>query len=229
MRKNLKILGIIGIRSGSKGIKDKNIKIFNGQPLARRIIKTSLKSKFINRLIVSTDSRKYAKIVRKYKAEVPFLRPKNLSRDKSHELDFIIHLLQYLRDKENYIPDIVVQLRPTTPNRKYKIIDKAIELFLKNLKQYSSLRSASKFSQPPQKMFKIVKGTFRGYFNKKNLNEYYNLPRQLYPENYIPNGYIDILKPKIILNSKFLNGKKILPFVTEETNDIDDLNDFKKK
>ena len=75
----------------------------------------------------------------------------------------------------------------------------------------------------------IVKGTFRGYFNKKNINEYYNLPRQLYPENYIPNGYIDILKPKIILNSKFLNGKKILPFVTEETNDIDDLNDFKKK
>ena len=87
-KKKLKILGIIGARSGSKGLKIKNIKSFNGKPLISRIIGISLKSKYINRLIVSTDSEKYAKIARSFGAEIPYIRPK-ISTDKSHELEFI--------------------------------------------------------------------------------------------------------------------------------------------
>ena len=226
-----KVVFLIPARSGSS-VKEKNIKIYKNKPLIFHSIDVALKSKFSQRIIVSTDSLKFKNIILakyKKKIEIPFLRPKNISKNTSTDYEWIKHALLYLKKNENYVPDIVVQLRPTTPNRKYKIVDKAIELFLKNFKKYSSLRSASKFSQPPQKMFKIVKGVFKGYFSEKNLNEYYNLPRQHYPENYIPNGYIDILKPNIILNTKFLNGKKILPFVTEVTNDIDDLNDFKKK
>ena len=75
-KKKLKILGIIGARSGSKGLKNKNIKSFNGKPLISRIIGISLKSKYINRLIVSTDSEKYAKIARSFGAEIPYIRPK---------------------------------------------------------------------------------------------------------------------------------------------------------
>ena len=226
-----KVIFLIPARSGSSVI-DKNIKNYKNKPLIFHSIDVALKSEFLNRIIISTDSLKYKKLIlKKYKkkVEIPFLRPKNISGHKSTDYEWLRHALIYLKKKENYIPDIVVQLRPTTPNRKYKIIDKAIKLFFKNFKKYSSLRSANKFSHPPQKMFKITKGAFRGYFDKKIFKEYYNLSRQHYPANYIPNGYIDILKPKIILNSKFLHGKKILPFITQETNDIDDLNDFKKK
>ena len=78
-------------------------------------------------------------------------------------------------------------------------------------------------------MFKIVGGFFKGYFNKNKILEYYNYPRQNFPKTYLPNGYIDILKPSIILKSRKLHGNKILPFITNQTNDIDVLNDFKKK
>ena len=100
MKKKFKILGVIGIRSGSKGIKNKNILPFNGQPLVARILKTALKSKYINRLIISTDSKKYAKISKKYGAEIPFLRPKKLSGDKAHELEFINDLLIKIKKKK---------------------------------------------------------------------------------------------------------------------------------
>ena len=78
-------------------------------------------------------------------------------------------------------------------------------------------------------MFKIINGYFKGYFNNKKLVEYYNFPRQKFAKPYLPNGYIDILKPNIILNSNLLHGNKILPFITNPTNDIDALDDFKKK
>ena len=228
----MKIIAVIPARSGSKSVKDKNIYIYKKKHLIFHSIDVALRSKYINRIIISTDSLKYRKLILKnykQKVEIPFLRPKKFSKDNSSDYEWLSHLLNYLKKKENYIPQFIVQLRPTTPNRKYKTIDEAIELFIKNFDKCSSLRSASKFSQPPQKMFKIVKGFFKGYFEKNKNKEYYNLSRQHYPENYIPNGYIDILKPGIILNTKFIHGKKILPFITEETNDIDNLDDFKKK
>ena len=228
----MKIVAVIPARSGSKSVKDKNIHIYKKKHLIFHSIDVALRSKYIDRIIISTDSLKYKKLILnnyKQKVEIPFLRPKKFSSDQSTDYEWLYHLLNYLKKKENYIPKFVVQLRPTTPNRKSKIVDTAIELFNKNFNKCSSLRSANKFSQPPQKMFKIVNGFFKGYFKKKKNQEYYNLSRQFYPENYIPNGYVDILKPKIILNTKFIHGKKILPFITEETNDIDVLDDFKKK
>ena len=77
-------------------------------------------------MIVSTDSKNYAKIAKKYGAEVPFLRPKNFSGDKSDELDFIKHLLNYLQKEENYYPDIIVRLLATTPFQTTQDIDNSI-------------------------------------------------------------------------------------------------------
>ena len=133
-KKKLKILGIIGARSGSKGLKNKNIKSFNGKPLISRIIGISLKSKYINRLIVSTDSEKYAKIARSFGAEIPYIRPKKISTDKSHELEFIKHLLKYLKQHENYVPNLIVRLLTTVPFQTTGDIDKSKSKILKNNK-----------------------------------------------------------------------------------------------
>jgi len=226
-----KVICLIPARSGSS-ILDKNIKIYKKKPLIFHSINVALKSKFIKRIIISTDSLKYKKLILKnYKknVEVPFIRPKKISGDKSSDHSWLKHALVFLKRKENYIPDIVVQLRPTTPNRNVKVVDKAISFFLNNYNKASSLRSANEFSQPPEKMFRITNGYFKGYFNKKKLVEYYNFPRQKFAKPYLPNGYIDILKSSIILNSNLLHGNKILPFITSQTNDIDSLDDFKKK
>tara|TARA_B100001063_G_scaffold242906_1_gene272498 strand:- start:654 stop:1352 length:699 start_codon:yes stop_codon:yes gene_type:complete len=231
IKKNLKILSVIPARQGS-ALKDKNIRNYKGQPLIFHTINTALNSKLINKIIISTDSSKYKKLcIKKFKKkiEIPFIRPKSLSGKFSTDYDWIKHCLLFLKNKEEYIPDVVVHLRPTTPNRNTKVIDKAISFFLMNFQKATSLRSASEFSQPPEKMFKITKGYFTGYFKNKKLVEYYNLPRQKFTKPYLPNGYIDILKPSIILNSNLLHGNKILPFITNQTNDIDVLDDFKKK
>ena len=94
-------------------------------------IKTALKSKLVDKVIVSTDSKKYAKLSKKFGAEVPFLRPKKFSSDTSIDYDYILHATKFII-KNNYYPDLIVLLRPTTPNRKTEIVDKGIRFFIKN-------------------------------------------------------------------------------------------------
>ena len=86
------------------------------------------KSNLFNKIVVSTNSLKYAKIAKKYGAEVPFIRPKEISGDLSTDFECIKHCVDWLNINEKYIPDIIVQLRPTQPNRKVSDIDKAKEL-----------------------------------------------------------------------------------------------------
>jgi len=228
INKKLKILGIIPARKGSKSIKDKNILLYKSKPLIYHSIKTGLKSKYINRLIVSTDSQKYSKIAKKFGAEVPFLRPSKISKDHSQDREFMIHALSFLFKSEKYFPDLIVHLRPTTPNRKVEIVDYGIKYFLKNIRKYSSMRSVSPFNQPPQKFFKLKKKTLIGYFDKSLKGEYHSKPRQKYSQAFLPNGYIDILKPSyFFLKKNNFYGKKILAFLTEKTLDIDTHSDLK--
>ena len=135
----LKILSVITARSGSKSIKNKNIKKFCGHPLLAHSIFQSVRSKFINRTILSTDSKIYAKIGYKYGAEIPFLRTKKNSLDTSNDIDTFKEILNKL--KKNELPDIIVYLRPTAPLRKKNEIDKAIKLFISS--KCDSLRSVS--------------------------------------------------------------------------------------
>ena len=128
---NLNTICVIPARSGSKGIRDKNILNLRGHPLLAWSIEVAKKSNLIERTIVSTDSEEYKEIALSYGAEVPFLRPKELSQDNSTDLEFMKHLLMYLEENEN-LPKIIVHLRPTTPVRDYKIVDKAILNFDSN-------------------------------------------------------------------------------------------------
>ena len=119
----LKILAIIPARGGSKGIPLKNIKKLNKLPLVAHTIQDAKNSKQINRIIVSTDNKKIAEISRKYGAETPFLRPKSFSKNSSSTLDVVQHTIQFLKKVENYTPDIVTILLPTSPFRNSTLID----------------------------------------------------------------------------------------------------------
>lgn len=220
--KKYKILGVILARSGSKSIKNKNITIINGEPLIAYTISSALKSKSFQNIVVSTDSKKIQKISKKFGAEAPFLRPKKISQDNSHDKDLVVHALQYL-SKEKYFPDLIIFLRPTTPNRNPKTIDNGIKYYLKNITKFDSMRSVSFTNQPPQKLFYIKGKKLIGFFEENLKGEYHSLPRQSFPQAFLPNGYVDILKPKFFLKKKkdVFFGNKILAYFTEKTLDID--------
>ena len=111
------IIAIIPARSGSKSLMDKNIKLLSGHPLIAYSIAAAKLSKGIDRIIVSTNSEKYADIARQYGAEVPFIRPDRYSTDTSTDRDFLIHAMKWLKENEDTLPEYWVHLRPTTPLR----------------------------------------------------------------------------------------------------------------
>lgn len=126
-----KILGLILARGGSKGIKNKNIKKFCNKPLIYWTINKALKSKFLTDIILSTDSKKIAAIGKKFGANVPFLRPKKYSSDKSSSIDAIEHAINFLKKSgKNY--DYIFLLEPTSPFRDQNDIDKSIKKILSN-------------------------------------------------------------------------------------------------
>ena len=142
MVNNNEVLGIIPARGGSKGLPRKNIKLLNDLPLISYSIASGLESDYITRLVVSTDDKEIAKISKNYGAEVPFLRPKELAQDDILDFPVIEHSLNWLEQNEGYIPDFVVQLRPTSPLRPKGLIDKAINLIINDINA-DSIRSVS--------------------------------------------------------------------------------------
>jgi len=224
------ILCIIPARSGSKGIIDKNIKLFNGKPLLAWSIKQAQQSSYDMKIIVSTDSEEYATIAKQHGAEVPFLRPINISQDVSTDFECIEHAINWLHIKEQYNPDIILQLRPTQPLRKVEDINKCLDIFIQNRKKYDSLRSVVPFTKSPYKMYSIQNNTLVPLFKKVNdIDEPYNICRQTLPETYLHNGYIDIFNTDIIKKDT-ISGDKILPFLMKQTDtiDIDSISDWNK-
>jgi len=227
----MKILALIPARSGSKGILHKNIKLFKGKPLMAWSIDQAQQSKYINRIIVSTDNIKYQQIANEYGAETPFLRPCNISDDMSTDYDFIVHCLDWLNINEKYKPDMIIQLRPTYPIRKVTILDETIRIFIDNFNNYDSLRTVIPCEKSPYKMYTINNKQLIPLFNKiDKMQEPYNQCRQNLPFTYLHNGYIDIIKTETVLNNKSITGDKIYAYVMskDEYHDIDSLNDWKE-
>ena len=156
-----KAVALIPARSGSKRIKDKNILKINGHPLLAYTIKVAINCKLFDRIVCVTDSRKYAKIAEKYGAEVPLLRPKNISHSKSPDIEWVTWIMKILNQENKY--DIFSILRPTSPLRTVKMIKSAWNKFIKN-KKCDSLRAIEKCRQHPGKMWKIKKKIYGTYF-----------------------------------------------------------------
>jgi len=224
------ILCLIPARSGSKGIKNKNIKIFKNKPLIAWSIEQALKCKYKMRIIVSTDSNEYKSIAEKYGAEVPFLRPSEISQDESTDIQFINHAIDFLEESENYKPDIILQLRPTQPLRKIEDINNCLDIFIENFEKYDSLRTVVEYDKSPFKMYTINdnKTNLIPLFNKiGDINEPFNQCRQYLPKTYLHNGYIDIIKTSI-LKDNTISGNNIYPYVMNknDTIDIDNQSDW---
>ena len=218
----MNILAIIPARKGSKSIPMKNIQKLGNKSLIEYTINTARKSEEINRIIVSTDSDKIAKISKKAGAEVPFLRPKKFSRDDSPAMDVIKHALKFLKEKQSYVPDIVTILLTTSPFRTSQMIDKSIRL-LKNSNStcvlgVSTIKKAHPFRAfwPNGEYLKPLKSDFIKYYR-----------RQIHPRCYYPNGMIYTFWYKTLKRFNSIYGPRIKPLIEEENNiDIDDLFDL---
>ena len=215
------IYSLIQARGGSKGMPKKNLKLLGGYPLIAYSIAVSKLCKSIKRTLVSTDSSEIAEVAKHYGAEVPFLRPLEFAQDKSTDLEVFSHAVKWLEKNEGLLPDLLIQLRPTTPLRDKEEIERAIQTIQTNSKA-TSLRSAHKVDQPPQKMFRTDSvGFWTGFFPDDTRPEYYNLPRQTFPDAYCPNGYVDIVKTDFIKNNpNRLYGPQAIAFVTPFVNEI---------
>ena len=148
------IVAVIPARAGSKGVIGKNIKLLAGHPLLAYSIAVARLARSIDRIIVSTDSEEYASIAREYGAEVPFLRPDDISGDTSTDYDFVRHLLDWMLCNEGSTPKYLVHLRPTTPLREENYIDAAVNL-TRRTDSATALRSVHEMSESAYKAFEI--------------------------------------------------------------------------
>lgn len=214
------IIGVIPARGGSKGIKNKNIVEICGHPLIAYSIKHAINSKIINRVIVSTNSHVIKQKALSYGAEVPFMRPNELAKDDSTDLDVFKHLIYWLEKNNQKIPELFVHLRPTSPVRDVKDIEVGVKKLLSS--DADSLRSVIISPLTPFKMWRLTKNEFlEPLLINTNLKEPFNMPRQLLPEVYWQTANLDIIKTDTIIKKNSISGLKILPLLIKKDYAID--------
>lgn len=211
-----KVLGLVLARGGSKRIPNKNIKELNGKPLIAHTIEAAKKSKYIDRIITSTDSEEIAEVARVYGSETPFRRPSEFANDTATDFPVFTHALSWLLENENYKPDIVVQLRPTSPLRTTQHIDDAIEL-LKNNPNADSVRTVAEPEQSPYKMYSVREdGFLKPLLNVEGEKESFNLPGQKLPKAYKHVGYVDAMWYRTLMEKNQMTGEYVLPLILEK-------------
>jgi CMP-N,N'-diacetyllegionaminic acid synthase len=219
------VVALIGARAGSKGVPNKNIKLLGSRSLLAWSIAACLRSSSIDRVIVSTDSAEYAALAIKLGAEAPFLRPAEISGDRSTDYDFIVHALDWLA-VEGQEPDYLVHIRPTTPLRDPALIDAAVQAFQAS-KNSTALRSVQEMSESAYKTFEIAKGGQLKRLGADNTGlDNANSARQQFPSTYQANGYVDVLSSAFIRKSGLMHGDHVMPFITPSVVEVDTLYDF---
>ena len=218
------VLAIIPARSGSKSVKDKNIRMINGKPMMAYSIGHALQAECIDRVIVSTDSGKYAQIAKEHGAEVPFLRPAEYATDMALDIDVFEHTLRYLEENEGYMPELVVQLRPTYPVRKISGIENMVK-YMRDNPNIDSIRCIAPAKEIAYKMwFKDENNMLRPVMT--DIPECYNMPRQQLPKIYYQNACIDVVRAEVVLKQHSMSGRKIAGYEMDENFDIDTEEEF---
>ena len=225
------ILALIPARGGSKGIPRKNIRSFAGYPLIAWSIAAGLQAHTVNRVIVSTDDDEIASVAREYGAETPFIRPHELAQDHTNDLPVFEHALKWLEDIESYKPDIVIQLRPTSPIRPKDCVDGATKILIEN-PEADCVRGVVPAGQNPYKMwhFNGYNKAMKPLLEMEGIREPYNAPRQILPSVYWQTGHIDAIRTATITRKHSLTGSMVYPLVIEPhyTVDIDTLAEWAK-
>ena len=224
------ILALIPARGGSKSIPGKNIQPFLGHPLIAYSIAAAVQASAVSRIIVSTDDEQIAAIARDYGAETPFLRPSQYAQDDTPDLPVFQHALEWLKENEGYAPEVVVQLRPTSPLRPPGLVDEAVEALLAH-KEADSVRGVVPAGQNPHKMWRLADdGGMTPLLKVKGVKEPYNAPRQSLPTVYWQTGHIDVIRARTILEKGSMSGDVIWPVLIDAryTVDIDTPSDLQR-
>ncbi len=229
MIKRFNVLGIILARGGSKRLPKKNTKLLGGKPLIGYTIEAALGSAYFDRIILSTDDDEAMAIAKSYGIEVPFTRPAELAGDAVTDFPVFEHALQWLEEHEGYKPDMIVQLRPTSPLRTSRHIDAAIEL-LADHPEAHSVRTVTEPEQSPYKMYSVTEnGYLKPLLTIEGHPESFNLPGQQLPKAYKHVGYVDAMWRSTIIEKHQMTGSVIVPLILEEAHSgINTLNDWNR-
>jgi YrbI family 3-deoxy-D-manno-octulosonate 8-phosphate phosphatase len=216
------VLALIPARGGSKSLPHKNIQLLAGHPLLAFSIAAAQQAEGVSRVVVSTDSEEIAATARQYGAEVPFMRPAEFAQDDSTDLPVFQHALGWLAENEDYRPEIVVQLRPTSPLRPPDLVDRALALLAEH-PDADSVRGVVPAGQNPHKMWRLDEtgGPMQPLLKVKGMAEPYNAPRQSLPAIYWQTGHIDAMRAATILEKKSMSGAAIYPLLIDPRYTVD--------
>jgi CMP-N-acetylneuraminic acid synthetase len=209
----VKILAIIPARGGSKGVPRKNIIEINGSPLISYTISAALDVNRLTDIVVSTDNPEIAEISRKLGAQVPFMRPLDLSSDQAQSAPVIEHALFFMEKIKNFKYDAILMLQPTSPLRTSKHIEESLDLFKSN-ECDSVVSIASVGGNHPFRMKRLINNQLVNYIDQG----FWNMkPRQSLPDVYIRNGAIYLIRREAFLQQRQLIGNNCLGYVMSDS------------
>jgi N-acylneuraminate cytidylyltransferase len=213
------VVAVVPARGGSKGLLRKNLRPLAGHPLVAWSIAAGRAAAVVEAVLVSTDDEEIAAVARAYGAEVPFLRPAELARDDTPDLPVFEHALAWLERERGARPELVVQLRPTSPFRPMGMVDDAVAL-LRAHAGADSLRAVTAPAQTPYKMWRL-----RGPILEPLLagldEELFNAPRQKLPPVFWQTGHIDVVRRTTIVERHSMSGKRIVPLFVDPRYAVD--------
>jgi len=215
------VLALVPARGGSKGIPRKNLQLLAGKPLVVHAIETGLAARLVSRVVCSTDDEEIAEIARQAGAEVPFRRPPELAQDVSEDWPVFVHALEWLEREEGWRPDLIVNLRPTSPLRRPRHVDEAIELLLRT--GADSVKAVCLARQHPHKMWlRGDDGSMEPFLKTKlRLERGPDVPRAQLQEVYWQNGIVDVTRREVIFEQRTVIGARVAGLVIEPADSID--------
>ena len=212
------VLAVVPARGGSKGIPGKNLVEVCGRPLVAWSVAAGLAASTVDRVVVSTDDADIAAAGRAAGAEVPFLRPESLAGDLVADLPVFQHVLERLAADEGYEPDLVVQLRPTSPVRPAGLIDDGVGR-LAGEPSADSLRAVCPAPSTPYKMWRIDDGWLDPLLGTVD-DELFNRPRQTLPPVHWQIGTLDVIRAPVI-RAGSMSGRRILALEVDASLAVD--------
>jgi len=224
----MRVLGIITARGGSKGVPGKNLKPLGGRPLIDFTIDAANDTP-LDRLILSTEDARIADVARELGCEVPFMRPPELARDETPHLPVILHAVQWMRDRANYVPDVVLTLQPTSPLRSSADIAAALRMLeLSGADSVVSVNQVSAHAHP-MRMLRVGADGMATLFVtgdpvRKRINR-----RQDLPQAWVMNGAVYACRTEVLFAAEpSLYGDRVVayPMPPERSISIDTLEDW---
>jgi len=216
-----RVLAVVPARGGSKGIPRKNLQLLGGRPLVAHAVAAGRQAALVSRVLCSTDDPDIAAAAREAGAEVPFLRPPELAQDTTEDWPVFVHALDWLEQHASWVPELIVNLRPTSPLRTARHVDDAIRLLLQT--GADSVKAVCLARQHPHKMWlrrpdaqiePFLETPFR-------LSRGPDVPRAELEDVYWQNGVVDVTRYKVVRGQRVMIGQRVAGLVTEPDESID--------